>query len=61
MLDIAAKCGDPDLLVFGLLCRGQATLALGDVAGGLRLLDDVMVSVTTGEVSRSRPASSTAR
>ena len=51
MLDIAAKCGDPDLLAFALLCRGQATLALGDVAGGLRLLDDVMVSVTTGEVS----------
>ncbi|RPI11060.1 MAG: LuxR family transcriptional regulator, partial [Actinobacteria bacterium] len=44
-------CDDPDLAAFGLLCRGQASLALGDTARGLRRLDELMVSVTSGEVS----------
>jgi ATP/maltotriose-dependent transcriptional regulator MalT len=51
IVDIAGRCGDRDLLALGLLCRGQASLAQGDVAAGLKLLDEAMVSVTTGEVS----------
>ncbi|MGH9042949.1 MAG: LuxR C-terminal-related transcriptional regulator [Acidimicrobiia bacterium] len=51
MVDIAAGCGDKDLLAMGLLSRGKALLALGDATQGMKLLDEVMVSVTTGEVS----------
>ena len=40
-----------DLLALGLLCQGEAAIALGQTAAGMRLLDDAMVSVTTGEVS----------
>ena len=49
--EIAGQFGDHDLLAFALLGRGQAVIALGRVAGGLKLLDEVMVAVTTGEVS----------
>ena len=42
---------DADLLAFGLLCQGEARLALGQVADGMRHLDEAMVSITTGEVS----------
>lgn len=48
---IAHRCGDPDLLALGLLGRGQAALASGRMRDGMRLFDEVMVSVTTGEVS----------
>jgi DNA-binding NarL/FixJ family response regulator len=51
MVDIARRCGDKDLLAFGLLSGGTASLALGDLTRGMKLLDEVMVSVTTGEVS----------
>jgi DNA-binding NarL/FixJ family response regulator len=50
VVDIAQRCGDRDLLAFGVLGRGQASLALGEVSRGLKLLDEVMVSVTAGEV-----------
>ena len=39
------------MLALGLLCRGQSALARGEVASGLRSMDEAMVSVTTGEVS----------
>ena len=48
---IATRCGDADLLALGLLCQGEAAVALGEVARGMTCLDDAMVSVTTGEVS----------
>jgi ATP/maltotriose-dependent transcriptional regulator MalT len=48
---IAERFGDPDLLALSLLGRGQAALAHGDVEPGLTQLDEVMVAVTTGEVS----------
>jgi DNA-binding NarL/FixJ family response regulator len=38
-------------LAFGLLCRGEARLALGDTEHGMRLLDEAMVAVAAGEVS----------
>ena len=50
IVDIARRCGDRDLLALGLLGRGQSSLVLGQVASGLKLLDEAMVSVTTGEV-----------
>ena len=51
IVDIARRCGDRDLLALGMLGRGQVSLALGEVRRGVRLLDEVMVSVTTGEVT----------
>ena len=51
MVDIARQCGDRDLLALGLLASGQSLVALGEIARGIKLLDEAMVSVTTGEVS----------
>jgi DNA-binding NarL/FixJ family response regulator len=51
MTTIARDTGDRDLLAFGLLCQGEALIALGEPVEGTRCLDEVMVSITTGEVS----------
>lgn len=41
---------DADLRAFGALGHGQALIALGETGSGTARLDDVMVSVTSGEV-----------
>lgn len=48
---IARRFDDTDLLALGVLGRGQASLALGETARGMSLLDEVMVAVASGEVS----------
>ena len=48
--DIGRRLADPDLTAFGILGRGQALVASGDVAAGTSCLDEVMVSVTEGGV-----------
>ena len=48
--EVAERCGDPDLSAFATLGHAQALLALGDEAGGTARLDEVMLSVTAGEV-----------
>ena len=47
---MGTRLRDPDLRAFGTLGHGQALLALGQVDAGMARLDDVMVSVTAGEV-----------
>ncbi|UZX04066.1 response regulator transcription factor [Arthrobacter sp. CDRTa11] len=42
---------DNDLAALSLLGQGQSTIMLGNVDEGLRMLDEVMVAVTAGEVS----------
>src|SRR4051812_5116715 len=48
--EIASRFHDRDLAAFSTLGHGQALLALGQEAAGLALLDDVMVSVSSGDV-----------
>ena len=47
----AQRCDDDGLLALGLLARGQAALALREAARGMKLLDEAMVVVTSGDVS----------
>jgi DNA-binding CsgD family transcriptional regulator len=47
----AHRTMDADLLAFGLLCHGEALIAGGALIEGISRLDEVMVAVTTGEVS----------
>jgi DNA-binding NarL/FixJ family response regulator len=48
---IADECDDDDLRAFARLARGQLLVANGDAGRGLPALDDVMISVTSGELS----------
>ncbi|MGH8825591.1 MAG: LuxR C-terminal-related transcriptional regulator [Jiangellaceae bacterium] len=45
------RFGDPDLTAMGLHVEGRLTIFSGQVADGLRLLDEAMVWVLAGEVS----------
>ena len=47
---IGERFDDPDLRAFGTLGHGQSLIAMGETAAGMARLDDVMVSVTGGEV-----------
>jgi DNA-binding NarL/FixJ family response regulator len=49
--EIADRFGDPDLVAFSRLLRGQALIQLGDTSQGVSWLDEVMISVTSNEVS----------
>jgi ATP/maltotriose-dependent transcriptional regulator MalT len=50
MIAIAQRCNDADLLTLGVMCRGEAAVAGGDIERGLRLLDEAMLAVTTDEL-----------
>ncbi|HWI05667.1 MAG TPA: hypothetical protein VNT52_17805 [Acidimicrobiales bacterium] len=50
-LRIARRFGDRDLMAMAGLGRGSALTWLGEMPEGVALLDEVMVSVTAGEVS----------
>ena len=45
------RFSDRDLLAVGLMAQGRCLFYLGRVPEGVRLLDEAMVGVTTGEVS----------
>jgi ATP/maltotriose-dependent transcriptional regulator MalT len=51
MVTRGREASDDDLLAFGLLCHGEALIALGRIHDGMRCLDEAMVSITAGEVS----------
>ena len=49
--DLARRFGDRDLFAFAVLTQGQAAAVEGRVDEGLALLDEVMVAVTTEDLS----------
>jgi DNA-binding NarL/FixJ family response regulator len=49
--DIATKFSEPDLLVLARIGEGEVLIELRQTAEGLALMDEVMVSVTSDEVS----------
>jgi DNA-binding CsgD family transcriptional regulator len=51
VIEIGDRFGDGDLLAYGRLGLGQSLLQLGDITGGVALLDEIMVAVTSGEIS----------
>ncbi len=50
---IGERFGDGDLQTFGRHLQGRVLLRQGEVESGLKLLDEAMLSVTTGELSPS--------
>jgi DNA-binding CsgD family transcriptional regulator len=49
--EIGERFGDPDLSALAWINQGRLLAAQGRVVEGLRLLDEAMVSVTTGDLS----------
>jgi DNA-binding NarL/FixJ family response regulator len=49
--EIGERFGDRDLVAIGLMEQGHALVRQGRPEDGLRLLDETMVAVTTGELS----------
>jgi DNA-binding CsgD family transcriptional regulator len=48
---LGERCGDADLVAFARCVQGRALIRLGRVAEGMALLDEVMVTVVTDDVS----------
>ncbi|HKK07842.1 MAG TPA: response regulator transcription factor [Gemmatimonadota bacterium] len=48
---IGVRFEDPDLVALGRLGRGQALVRLGDVEGGVSLLDEAMAAADAGDLS----------
>jgi DNA-binding NarL/FixJ family response regulator len=49
--EIGERFGDEDLVAMGLMEQGHALVRQGRTEDGLRLVDETMVAVTTGELS----------
>ncbi len=49
--EIGERFGDPDLIAMGMMEHGHALVRLGRAEEGLRLIDETMVAVTSGELS----------
>jgi DNA-binding NarL/FixJ family response regulator len=47
---LGERFDEPDLVALATLAHGQALLAMGDLATGIARLDEVMLSVTAGDV-----------
>jgi class 3 adenylate cyclase len=49
--EIGSRFGDPDLVAYGLVLRGGATVVLGEVEDGLALVDEGILSAVGGELT----------
>jgi DNA-binding CsgD family transcriptional regulator len=50
MAALGRRRGDHELLCWGLMCTGEAEIALGETGRGLQRLDEAMVLLTAGEL-----------
>ena len=50
-IEIGERFGDCDLVAMGVMDQGHALIELGRTSEGLRLVDESMVAVTSGELS----------
>lgn len=50
-IELGQRCGDPDLLAIAILGHGQALVQQQRFDDGVALLDEAMVTVTSGEVA----------
>ena len=50
-LEIGERFADPDLLAMARLGHGRSMIARGELEAGAGLLDEIMVAVTSGEVT----------
>ena len=51
IIGIGRRFENRDVLAFGMLCSGEAALALRETRRGMQELDEAMVAVATGDVS----------
>lgn len=51
MVDVGRRTADPELLAWGLMCTGEAEIALGDARRGLQRLDEAMLAIASGDFS----------
>jgi DNA-binding NarL/FixJ family response regulator len=49
--ELGHRIGDPDLAVLGLHAEGRSLLRAGNVAGGLKLIDEAMLGVSGGRLT----------
>jgi DNA-binding NarL/FixJ family response regulator len=50
-LAIGQRCAEPDLVAFARCMLGRAKIRQGDVAGGIGLLDEAMLSASAGQLA----------
>lgn len=50
-MEAAGTSRDEDVLAMARLSRGESLLAAGDIGSAMKLFDEVMIAVTTGDVS----------
>lgn len=51
VVEVGERFGDDDLVALGMMEEGHALVRLGRAPDGLRLIDETMVAVTSGELS----------
>lgn len=51
MVDVGRRTGDRELLAWGLMCTGEAEIALGDFRRGVQRLDEAMLAIASGDLS----------
>lgn len=51
IIEVGERVGDDDLVALGMMEQGHSLVRAGRAPDGLRLIDETMVAVTTGELS----------